>query len=95
MIFRAANVEEIPVSGMALEVDKVQHTARVKGDLRLNSFERLIWSVTKRELRLIIYLGGFLGAVIGSLIVVLQAPVIGAAYLGTMLVASYLFINFR
>ncbi|NIR45138.1 MAG: DUF445 family protein [Gemmatimonadetes bacterium] len=58
-------------------------------------FERLIWTVTRRELRLIIYLGGFLGAVVGSLMVVLQAPAVGATYVGVMLLASYLFINLR
>ncbi len=81
-----ALVAELPIADMVAERIRTYPIA---------DFERLIWSVTKRELRLIIYLGGFLGAVIGSLIVVLQAPVIGAAYLGIMLVASYLFINFR
>lgn len=58
-------------------------------------FERLIWNVTRRELRLIIYLGGFLGAVVGALSVVLQAPLVGVVYLGFILVASYLFLNVR
>ena len=58
-------------------------------------FERLIWTVTRRELRLIIYLGGFLGAVVGSVMVVVQAPVVGLTYFGVIVLASYLFINFR
>ena len=58
-------------------------------------FERLIWTVTRRELRLIIYLGGFLGAVVGSLMIVAQAPLVGLAYLGAIGVASYLFLNLR
>lgn len=58
-------------------------------------FEKLIWSVTRRELRLIIYLGGFLGALVGSLTVTLQAPTVGAVYVGTILTASYLFLNLR
>ena len=58
-------------------------------------FERLIWTVTRRELRLIIYLGGFLGAVVGSVMVLWQAPVAGLFYLGGMVLASYLFMNFR
>ncbi len=57
--------------------------------------ERLIWTVTRRELRLIIYLGGFLGAVVGSLMVVVQIPSVGLTYLGVILVASYLFLNLR
>ncbi len=58
-------------------------------------FERLIWTVTRRELRLIIYLGAFLGAVVGSIMVVVQAPTIGLSYFGAIVLASYLFINFR
>ncbi len=58
-------------------------------------FERLIWTVTRGELRLIVYLGGFLGAVVGSLMVVVQAPQVGLTYLGSILVATYLFINLR
>jgi uncharacterized membrane protein YheB (UPF0754 family) len=57
--------------------------------------ERLIWTVTQRELRLIIYLGGFLGAVVGSLMVIVQVPSVGMTYLGAILVASYLFLNLR
>ncbi len=58
-------------------------------------FERLIWTVTRRELRLIVYLGGFLGAVVGSLKVVVQAPLIGLSYLAVIFVATYVFINLR
>ncbi len=61
----------------------------------IDELERLIWTVTRRELRLIIYLGGFLGAVVGSLMVVAQAPVTGLIYLGVIIVASYLFLNLR
>jgi uncharacterized membrane protein YheB (UPF0754 family) len=58
-------------------------------------FERLIWTVTRRELRLIIYLGGFLGAVVGSVMVLWQAPVVGLVYMGVIILGSYVFINFR
>jgi uncharacterized membrane protein YheB (UPF0754 family) len=57
--------------------------------------ERLIWTVTRRELRLIIYLGGFLGAVVGALMVVVSAPSVGAVYVAAIVLASYLFINLR
>ncbi len=57
--------------------------------------ERLIWTVTRRELRLIIYLGGFLGAVVGALMVVVSAPPVGAVYLAALVSASYVFINLR
>ena len=62
---------------------------------RLADFEKLIWTVTRRELRLIVALGGFLGAVVGSLLVVLQAPQVGLTYLGGILVVTYFFINLR
>jgi uncharacterized membrane protein YheB (UPF0754 family) len=62
---------------------------------KIVELERLIWSVTRRELRLIIYLGGFLGAVVGALMVVLQAPLVGLAYLSVIMIASYVFINLR
>ncbi len=55
----------------------------------------MIWTVTRRELRLIIYLGGFLGAVVGSLMVIVQEPVVGFSYLGVILIASYVFLNLR
>jgi len=57
--------------------------------------ESLIWTVTRRELNLIIYLGGFLGAVVGSVMVMVQAPGVGVIYLAAMIVASYFFINLR
>lgn len=58
-------------------------------------FERLIWTVTRRELRLIVYLGGFLGSVVGSLMVLVQAPSVGAIYLGVIGLMTYFFINVR
>jgi len=61
----------------------------------IEQFEKLIWTVTRRELRLIIYLGGFLGAVVGSLMVVVNAPIVGLTYLAAMILASYVFINIR
>ncbi len=81
-----ALVSELPIAEM------VEQRIRAYPIVEL---ERLIWTVTRRELRLIIYLGGFLGAVVGSLMVVAQAPPVGLAYLGVILVSSYLFLNFR
>jgi uncharacterized membrane protein YheB (UPF0754 family) len=81
-----ALVSELPIAEM------VEHRIRA---YPIDELERLIWTVTKRELRLIIYLGGFLGAVVGSLMVIFQAPTIGLAYLGVIVVVSYLFINAR
>jgi uncharacterized membrane protein YheB (UPF0754 family) len=81
-----ALVAELPIAEMVEQRIRAYPIAEL---------ERLIWTVTRRELRLIIYLGGFLGAVVGSLMVVVQAPLIGLAYFGVILLASYLFINFR
>ncbi len=81
-----ALVAELPIAEMVEQRIRAYPIAEL---------ERLIWTVTRRELRLIIYLGGFLGAVVGSLMVVAQAPLIGLTYFGVILLASYLFINFR
>lgn len=81
-----ALVSELPIAEM------VENRIRA---YPIDELERLIWTVTRRELRLIIYLGGFLGAVVGSLMVVVQAPLVGLAYLGVIGLASYLFLNFR
>ncbi|MGD2216150.1 MAG: DUF445 family protein [Gemmatimonadales bacterium] len=81
-----ALVSELPIAEM------VENRIRA---YPIEELERLIWTVTRRELRLIIYLGGFLGAVVGSLMVVAQAPTVGLVYLGAIVLASYLFLNLR
>jgi uncharacterized membrane protein YheB (UPF0754 family) len=81
-----ALVYELPIAEL------VEHRIRA---YPIEELEALIWTVTRRELHLIIYLGGFLGAVVGSVMVVVQSPPAGIAYLVIMLVASYLFINLR
>ena len=81
-----AVIAGLPIAGMVEE--------RIR-EYPIAELEKLIWTVTKRELRLIIYLGGFLGAIVGSLMVIVQAPGPGLIYLGAIVVASYLFINFR
>ncbi|UCC47976.1 MAG: DUF445 family protein [Gemmatimonadota bacterium] len=81
-----ALVSQLPVAEM------VEHRIRA---YPIEELERMIWTVTRRELRLIIYLGGFLGAVVGSLMVIVQEPVVGFSYLGVILIASYVFLNLR
>ncbi len=81
-----AVVAELPIAEM------VEHRIRA---YPIAELEKLIWTVTRRELRLIVYLGGFLGAVVGALMVLVQMPAVGLAYLGAILVASYLFLNLR
>ena len=79
-------VADLPIAEM------VEHRIRA---YPIEELEKLIWTVTRRELKLIIYLGGFLGAVVGALMVTLQAPMIGLVYLGVIVLASYLFLNLR
>lgn len=81
-----AVVSELPIAKMVEQ--------RIRA-YPIDELERLIWTVTKRELRLIIYLGGFLGAVVGSLMVVVQVPTVGLLYLAVIVAASYLFLNLR
>jgi uncharacterized membrane protein YheB (UPF0754 family) len=81
-----AVVAELPIAEM------VENRIRA---YPIDELEKLIWTVTKRELRLIIYLGGFLGAVVGAVMVVIQVPTIGFSYLGVIILSSYLFLNFR
>ena len=79
-------VSELPIAEMVEERIRTYPIA---------DFERLIWRVTRRELRLIVYLGGFLGAIVGALMVVIQAPQVGLTYLGAILLFTYVFINLR
>lgn len=81
-----AVVSELPIAQLVEERIRAYPIAEL---------EKLIWTVTRRELRLIIYLGGFLGAVVGSLMVVVQNPGPGLVYLGAIVVASYVFLNIR
>lgn len=81
-----ALVSDLPIAEI------VEHRIRA---YPIEELESLIWTVTRRELNLIIYLGGFLGAVVGSLMVIVQAPAVGLAYLGAMIILSYVFINLR
>ena len=81
-----ALVADVPISEMVEERIRLYPIAEL---------EKLIWTVTRRELQLIIWLGGFLGAVVGSLMVVVQAPISGLAYLGMILLVSYIFLNYR
>lgn len=61
----------------------------------ISKVEELIWRVSQRELVLIIYLGGFLGALIGSLMLLLQSLPAGLVASGFFLLLSFLFINLK
>jgi len=57
--------------------------------------EELIWRVSRKELVLIIYLGGFLGALIGSIMLLLQSVPAGLIASGFFLLVSFMFINLK
>jgi hypothetical protein len=61
----------------------------------LQKVEELIWRVSRKELVLIIYLGGFLGALIGSLMLLTMSVPAGLLAAGVFLTLSFLFINLK
>ncbi|CAN5768972.1 hypothetical protein BH23GEM6_BH23GEM6_06490 [soil metagenome] len=81
-----AAVGGLPVAEMVEEKLKSYPIAKV---------EELIWRVSKRELVLIIYLGGFLGAIIGSAMLFTASWQAGAAATLFFLSLSFGFINLK
>lgn len=61
----------------------------------ISKVEDLIWRVSRRELVLIIYLGGFLGALIGSVMLLLQSIPAGLAASAFFILISFIFINLK
>lgn len=61
----------------------------------ISKVEELIWRVSRRELVLIIYLGGFLGALIGSAMLLLQSFPAGLLASTVFLLISFGFINLK
>jgi uncharacterized membrane protein YheB (UPF0754 family) len=57
--------------------------------------EALIWRVSRNELVLIIYLGGFLGALVGSLMLLTTSVPAGLVATGFFLLVSFLFISLK
>ncbi|MEX2583231.1 MAG: DUF445 family protein [Gemmatimonadota bacterium] len=61
----------------------------------ISKVEELIWRVSRKELVLIIYLGGFLGALIGSVMLLLQSVPAGLVASGFFVLLSFVFINLK
>lgn len=57
--------------------------------------EELIWRISRKELVLIINLGGFLGALIGSMMLFTSSWPAGLAATGFFLLVSFIFINLK
>jgi uncharacterized membrane protein YheB (UPF0754 family) len=61
----------------------------------IEKVEELIWRVSRNELVLIIYLGGFLGALIGSLMLSTTSLPAGLLASSVFILASFIFINLK
>jgi hypothetical protein len=81
-----ATVAGLPVAQMVEDKLRSYPIAKV---------EDLIWRVSRRELVLIIYLGGFLGALIGSIMLLLQSVPAGLLASSLFVLLSFVFINVR
>jgi uncharacterized membrane protein YheB (UPF0754 family) len=79
-------VAELPVAGMVEEKLRAYPIQKV---------EELIWRVSQKELVLIIYLGGFLGALVGSLMLLTTSWPAGLITTGFFLLLSFAFINLK
>jgi len=79
-------VAELPVAGMVEAKLKAYPVQKV---------EELIWRVSKRELVLIIYLGAFLGALVGALMLLTTSWPAGLIATGFFLLLSFAFINLK
>lgn len=81
-----AAVTELPVARMVEE--------KLKG-YPLPQVEELIWRVSRNELILIVYLGAFLGALVGSAMLFTVSWPAGLVATGFFVGASFLFINLK
>ncbi len=81
-----AAIADLPVARMVEEKLRSYPISKV---------EELIWRVSRRELVLIIYLGGFLGALIGSIMLLLESVPAGLLASGVFILGSFIFINAR
>jgi uncharacterized membrane protein YheB (UPF0754 family) len=61
----------------------------------ISKVEELIWRISSRELILIIYLGGFLGALVGSLMLSFDSLAAGLVASAGFVLLSLIFINLR
>lgn len=81
-----AAVSSLPVARMVED--------KLKG-YPISKVEELIWRVSKKELVLIIYLGGFLGALIGSIMLLLESIPAGLLASSVFILMSLFFINLK
>lgn len=85
--------KRVPVAVAGLPISRM-----VEDKLRgypIQKVEELIWRVSRNELVLIIYLGGFLGAMIGSLMLLTASVPAGLAATGFFLLVSFIFLSIK
>ncbi|CAN5725587.1 hypothetical protein BH23GEM3_BH23GEM3_08350 [soil metagenome] len=83
----------VPVAVAGLPIDRM-----VENKLKsfpIQQVEALIWRVSRSELVLIIYLGGFLGALVGSMMLFTISWPAGLVATGFFLLVSFLFISIK
>jgi uncharacterized membrane protein YheB (UPF0754 family) len=83
----------VPVAVSGLPVAQMVEN-KLKG-YPIQQVEALIWRVSRNELVLIIYLGGFLGALVGSLMLLTSSVPAGLVATGFFLLVSFLFISIK
>jgi uncharacterized membrane protein YheB (UPF0754 family) len=83
----------VPVAVSGLPVARMVED-KLKG-YPIQQVEALIWRVSRNELVLIIYLGGFLGALVGSLMLLTTSIPAGLLATGFFLLVSFLFISIK
>jgi uncharacterized membrane protein YheB (UPF0754 family) len=81
----------VPAAVMELPIATIVEQ-KIRG-YPIERFEAIVRRVSQRELRLIIHLGGFLGAFIGSLMLFTASWRAGALAAGTLILLSFVFLN--
>ncbi|CAN5465274.1 DUF445 family protein [soil metagenome] len=85
--------KRVPVAVAGLPIARMVEE-KLKG-FPIEQVEALIWRVSRNELVLIIYLGGFLGALIGSLMLLTSSVAAGLVATGFFLLVSFVFLSLK
>ncbi|HEV2131832.1 MAG TPA: DUF445 family protein, partial [Longimicrobiaceae bacterium] len=85
--------KRVPVAVAGLPIARMVEE-KLKG-FPIQQVEALIWRVSRNELVLIIYLGGFLGALIGSLMLLTSSVAAGLVATGFFVLVSFVFLSIK
>ncbi len=83
----------VPTAVASLPIASMVETKLI--NYPISKVEELIWRVSKKELVLIIYLGGFLGALIGGVMLLLESVPAGLFASAVFLASALFFINVK